>query len=419
MKSFQFLSVQLLVNVVLVASTPLLDRSSLVDKVFSTKFSSIAGAVFVQTNGLNGNYILSANIESSGTLSLSRAVYTGGSGSHGIDTPTFGGDPLFSQGSLAISSARNILAVVNAGSDTVSAFRINPFDPSDITPLGKPVATTGQFPTSLAFSGDGSQLCVLTSGKSNGINCYTVYEWGLVPQANSWRSIGLNITTPPSGPTNTIGHIKFTDDGHHLIAAVKAAPAGYLAIWDVAWDGTLSKGFTKVYPAAGGAVPFAVNGIPGKSSVIVADPSIGADVIDLSNIQTASNNSLNSNLIVPGQGAICWISYSKQIGNFYLVDANKAVVTEVHVDDHLRPSIVQQYSLGTKSALDADVATIRGQDFLYVLDSSTPGIKSLTLRGASKATLTQSVNFGAPAQNVGLTVDPFYITGLVTYVRNS
>lgn len=44
---------------------------------------------------------------------------------------------------------------------------------------------------------------------------------------------------------------------------------------------------------------------------------------------------------VPGQGAICWSTYSSKSGNFYLIDPNTDIVTEVHIDEHLKASVIK------------------------------------------------------------------------------
>ena len=58
-----------------------------------------------------------------------------------------------------------------AGSNTISLFRINPENPSQLTLLGLPVWSGGEFPMSAAFNEDGSRVCVLNGGKVAGVRC--------------------------------------------------------------------------------------------------------------------------------------------------------------------------------------------------------------------------------------------------------
>ena len=76
----------------------------------------------------------------------------------------------------------------------------------------------------------------------------------------------MNQTTPPNGPPGTASHIVFSEDGTKLIASVKGVPPtpGFLAVWDVADDGTLSENSTQIAPGQGGLLPFSMTVIPGQ-----------------------------------------------------------------------------------------------------------------------------------------------------------
>jgi hypothetical protein len=94
---------------------------------------------------------------------------------------------LFTQGAVKASAAGGVLATVNvccatppgnliklnstlqAGSNTVSMFSIDPADPININMIGKPMPSGGEFPVSLAFNKAGTQLCALNGGKVNGV----------------------------------------------------------------------------------------------------------------------------------------------------------------------------------------------------------------------------------------------------------
>jgi hypothetical protein len=91
----------------------------------------------VITNDPNGNFVVSADIKHNGTLvshprmtflfddiftgmqSLRQAVYTGGSGGHGVSNSN-GPDALFSQGSVKTSQAANMLATVSEDPSAVT-----------------------------------------------------------------------------------------------------------------------------------------------------------------------------------------------------------------------------------------------------------------------------------------------------------
>ena len=62
-----------------------------------------------------------------------------------------------------------MVAAVNPGSHTISLFKINPDQPSELTMVGRPVGSGGQFPSSLAFNAQGTALCAVNGGEVNGV----------------------------------------------------------------------------------------------------------------------------------------------------------------------------------------------------------------------------------------------------------
>ena len=113
-------------------------------------------------------------------------------GSHGIDAGPLKPDATFSQGPIVV--AGNLIFAVNVrfasytysgdrlvifsriklqpGSNSVSMFNINPFNPVEIKMVGEPVSSGGEFPVSLAVSpvnGDGECTPVITIPNLNKI----------------------------------------------------------------------------------------------------------------------------------------------------------------------------------------------------------------------------------------------------------
>ncbi|EMD31311.1 hypothetical protein CERSUDRAFT_119866 [Gelatoporia subvermispora B] len=405
----------------LVSGLPLQGRST-VHLRTRTSSSSSHGAAYFMTNEPTGNFVIAADIGSDGTLNLNRAVATHGLGSHGVSNP-LGPDPLFAQGSVKASASGKLLAVVNPGSNTITAFSINPNDPSDITMIGEPVSSEGEFPMSLVASDSGDMVCVLNGGAVNGVNCFSVDEQkGLVSMPNTLRSLGLNQTTPPSGPPGTTSHIVFNEAGTQLIASVKGIPPtpGFLAVWDIESDGSLSPNFTAIEPQPTGALPFSMTIIPGQDALLVTDPGVGFDIFDFSAQPDTNGTAGGKSSAVPidGQSATCWSSFSNQTGNFYLTDVGTGIVTEVNVDSNLKGTIVQQYPQGNgTSTIDNDVATVNNNDFLYVLAAGTTSVHVLSLPAPGQAQLIQTLDFSGPIQAAGLTITADNVQGMTAFVK--
>jgi len=204
-----------------------------------------------------------------------------------------------------------------------------------------------------------------------------------------------------------------------LIASVKGVPPtpGFLAVWQVAADGSLSENFTKLTPGAGGLLPFSMTIIPGQNAVLVTDPGSGFDIFDMSANATATSNR-SSVVPIKGQGATCWSSFSKKTGNFYLTDIETSIVTEVNVDNNLKGSIVKQYPQGNGTAtIDNDIATVGNNDFMYVLAANATTVNVLSLNAPGQAQNIQALNVAGPAKAAGLALEAFNIQGMTSFLK--
>jgi hypothetical protein len=141
--------------------------------------------------------------------------------------------------------------------------------------------------------------------------------------------------------SGTASQVIFSADESRLIAAVKGTPpaVGFLAVWDIAADGSLSENFTSVASPSGGGLPFGMTSIPGTDAFVVADPASGFDVFDL------SNQTQNAAVAIDGQAANCWSELSPSTGHFFITDAALSTLTEVAVDADLNGSVVKVRSL--------------------------------------------------------------------------
>ncbi|KAJ7041495.1 hypothetical protein C8F04DRAFT_1300868, partial [Mycena alexandri] len=278
--------------------------------------------------------------------------------------------------------------------------------------IGKPISSGGEFPTSFAINTVGNRLCVVNGGKINGTrkfanycrSCYTfAASAGLTPLINTIRSLNLNQTTPPTGPANTPSQIIFSPDEKQLIVSVKS---GYLAVWDINTDGSLSTNFQTV---TGGVLPFSLLCVPQKNAIIASDPGVGYDIF---NIDTNTAVSFP----IPGQTLTCWSVFSKESGNFYMVNVGVSTITEVDVTNSLGSTIVKQYNLGNDGPIDTAVATINNQDFMYSLAANATGLTVLSVNGPGQAKIYQRVDIFGPARAANLMLDASNLQGMATFI---
>jgi hypothetical protein len=285
------------------------------------------GAVFVQTNEPSGNKIDVFNRGDDGRLSLAGAYPTGGLG--GVAAPGTESDHLASQGSLALADGRTLIAV-NAGSDTVTSFRVH----GNRLQIRSLVSSGGQFPASVAVNGN--LVYVLNSGGSGIVSGFWLRGSRLVPIPGSARSLGLANGDPPNFLTAP-GQVGFTPDGRQLLVTTKASTSS-VDVFAVGHDGRLSA--SPVVNPSATPVPFAftfgsgrlVDGEAGASSVTTYVVGAGGT---LSDPRSASD----------GQTALCWIL---RVGNVYYV-ANTASnnLSSFTVDSAGTPSLLQAIAATT------------------------------------------------------------------------
>jgi hypothetical protein len=152
-------------------------------------------SVYVQTNDAANNEIIAFGRSEDGSLAAPERYATGGRGT---------GEPhLPSQSSVALSDDGRWLLVVNAGSDELSLFAVEP----DGLRLADRVDSGGGKPTSVAVSG--ALVYVLNNGTPN-ISRFNLDDGKLTALEDSTR--------PMSGAAADPAQISFSADGRALIA---------------------------------------------------------------------------------------------------------------------------------------------------------------------------------------------------------
>jgi hypothetical protein len=176
--------------------------------------------------------------------------------------------------------------------------------------------------------------------------------------------LNLDLTTPPTGPPNTVSHILFSTDGTKLRAPVKGTPTvpGFVATWNVASDGSLSSTFVKSMPPSvkDGALPFGIANVIGATDAILAsDVDIGATVYDFAVPKTAYNPTP-----ISGQMATCWVQYSEKTGSYWVSDFDAVKIYEMTVDlKNLEARLVSTLQLGDdNNPLEIAIGTTSGNE---------------------------------------------------------
>jgi hypothetical protein len=311
-----------------------------------------------------------------------------------------------------------MLFAVNPGDNTFSAFSVDKNDPTQLTMIGAPTNTLGEFPVAVAYSPKNNAACVLNSGGQSNFACFAVSKTGMTALKNTVRSLGLNQTNPPTGPANTVSDIIFNQDESNLLVSVKGNPTaapGFIANFAVT-TGTcgISLATTPVKSTPDkGVLPFSMTLVGTSGDTLLStDAGFGVSV---SNFDATSGKITGSSSVsLNNQTATCWSAFSPKTGSFFVTDVGRAVMTEMSVDTTgPTTKLVQQYTLnGPGGRIDLNVASTSVGDFLYVLDPAGGAVNVLALSTPGNAKQIQTFNASTSVTDL-----PISIQGMAVFVK--
>jgi 6-phosphogluconolactonase len=227
------------------------------------RFGNSQHAVFVMTNDADENAVIAYERTPYGTLQSAHRYETGGRGSGGTV------DPLGSQGSLTLSDDGSQLLAANAGSGTLSVFRV----------FGSRLLLTDRAPTGgaepNAVAQHGRVVYVLNTAGSSSVVGFRLSEGKLVRIPDSRRFLTGNFVNSAS--------IAFSPDGRFLVVTERST--NNLDVFRVQADGRLSA--ITVNPSAG----------PGAFAAVVA-PN-GAVIISETGAGTPNGSAMSSYNFAP------------------------------------------------------------------------------------------------------------------------
>jgi len=337
-------------------------------------------AVFVMTNDANANEVKVFERGRAGSLREVRSYTTGGRGSGGTI------DPLLSQGSLTLSRDGKWLFAANAGSGTVSVFRVE----GSQLHLTDEVPSGGADPNAVAAHG--AYVYVLNTAGSSSVVGFHLDHGKLQRIENSLRFLGRNEAGSAS--------IVFSPDGRFLLVTERTA--NRIDVFHVLANGELSEVRSN---ASAGPGAFAATFSPG-GTLIVSETGAGGD-----NDSTVSSYAVQADLTahpistaVPTLGAAnCW-NVTTPDGRFvYVSNAGSASIAGFAVApngalDALPGTIVGSNADG---ATNLDLAISADGSFLYSLNAGdgTVGVFAIDQRSGA---LTNLGATGRLAANAGL-----------------
>ncbi|MEU4083183.1 lactonase family protein [Streptomyces aureus] len=310
-------------------------------------------AVFVQGNELGGNTIHVFARGDDGTLSASGTYATGGKGGDQVDAPT---DSLASQGSLVYDDASGMLLAVNAGSGTVTSFRVEGSRLKD----RHVVSSGGAFPASIAVHG--RVAYVMNAGGRGSVQGFEISGEGLRPLAGSRRSLGLDNKDIPLFSSSP-GQVAFTPDGGALVITTKSANT--VEVLPLKRSGQPAVAAPVVNKSAG-AVPFAITFDATGRRMLVAEAA--KSTVTTYKVRHDGTLKVLQKPLPNGQETLCWLERAGD--HFYGGNTGNSTVTGYRMNRHGRLSLTNDVGIATppsaKSQGVIDLAVTRDERFVYV-----------------------------------------------------
>jgi 6-phosphogluconolactonase (cycloisomerase 2 family) len=384
-----------------------------------------AGAVYSMSNDPRRNTIVVFNRDTDGKLRPAGTYETGGTGSGAFEDAANGVVVGTTRGEAApnnLIETANLLFVVNAGSNSISVFRINEDDAAngkmDALELLTVQPSGGEKPVSLTVNG--GLLYVLHSGEfvDGEIatpNCTT----GNLPSITGFRVNAAGQLAPIAGSTRQLSRdahsgcaqVSFSPDGRVLVVTERLAqdedptsPAGdegVINTYVVNADGT--PGTHQVFDATGqGPFGFTFNKAGALLTTEQFDGPMGVG------LGAAAGYSLSaSGVLMPTSGSVqnggtdtCWfvVTDNGMYGyttsffeggriSLYRVGTNGALALVDGTADR-----------GTAGTGASDMALSLASDYLYQLNSFEGTINEYRVGAGGGLTLVQTVHAHAPSK---------------------
>jgi 6-phosphogluconolactonase (cycloisomerase 2 family) len=322
--------------------------------------SASSSLVFVNVNDAAANAVAVFQPSRTGGLSYLASFATGGQGGAEQGAVV---DKLASEDSVAFDARHHLVLAVNAGSNTLSVFRLH----GDALTLLQTLPTGGEFPTSVTVSG--SVAYVLNAGGAGSISGFRWDGGQLVPIAGSTVSLGLANTNPPNF-LMAPGEIAFSPDGSELVVTTKASTSDYLT-YHVDSDGR--PWAAPVVTASQAPVPFAV--VFQGDELVAAEAGSSA----VSTYALDSNGTLGAlSTLTDGQKALCWIA---EWGNdVYVANAGSATISAYQLGNGGSLTLIGSTGVvGNTGAGAIDLTVVPGTNLLYAESGATGTVDGFTI----------------------------------------
>jgi len=330
------------------------------------------GHVYTMSNEAGGNKILDYRRDADGRLTFSASYTTGGNGT---------GAGLGSQGTVNVSADE--LLVVNAGSNTISSFKVT----GNGLNLRSTINSGGTTPVSIARYDD--IVFVLNAGGTGNIAGFKIDDGKLRPIPNSIRPLSSNA----SGPAE----IAFVNNGNHLAITEKAT--NKIITYTVSEHGI--PGIMHSLTSAN-QTPFGF-AVGRNGNIFVSEAAGGgANASTVSSYHVAYDGtiSLITGPVSANQTAACWVVLTDDNRYVYATNTGSASVSSFSTNFTGSLNLANAVAAPTGTT-PIDAALSSNSKYLYVLNSNSHSISVYSVGNNGALSSLQTVT-GLVAGDNGL-----------------
>jgi 6-phosphogluconolactonase len=328
----------------------------------SARAQSAGETVFVMNNAAAQNEVMAYRQSPGGGFYEANHYATGGRGSGGVT------DPLQSQGSLTLSQDHTLLFAANAGSGTVSVFRV---ERSSLF-LVDQVPSGGSEP--LAIAQHGNLVYVLNSAGSGSIVAFNVgFDGHLHQIENSTtyltasNSGGSSLSISPNGEVLSV-----TERLPNNIDTFHINPNGTLA--PIVVDKSSAPGvFDAVFSPGGNLI------------VSETGPAGGVDASAISSYSVLANGTLSvvSQSVPTFGNANCWNAVAPNGKWVYVSNAGSSTISGFAIGQNGTLTPIGGTVVGTNpdGSTNLDIAVSGDSKYVFTLNSGTGTIGVFAIQG--------------------------------------
>lgn len=332
--------------------------------------------VYTLSNQQSGNEVLVYRRSADGSLKYAATYATEGKGS---------GGGLGNQGAVILTDDNEVLLAVNAGSNSISSFKIN----GSRLQLKSTVHSRGIQPVSIAQHG--KLVYVLNAGGEGNIAGFRLGENDkLIPIPGTVK--------PLSSTTAGAAQISFVRDGRVLVITEKAT--NKIVTYTVnEW------GRPEVMQSKLAASPTPFGFAVGKFGNIFVSEAVGgaANASNVSSYRIHPNGSIQliKGPVSTTQTAACWVVVTDNGRHIYTTNTASNTISSYNLSGGFGQINLLQPVAATTGTGPIDAALSDNSKFLYVLNGAAQSISSFSIDNDGRLTTISTLS-GLPAGANGL-----------------